>query len=247
MEKELANNFRAFSKQWPVDMLRVFDALGSEEKQFEASYTRLCCVQALREMLVDEDSVGSALSFLTEAQNDLLMSHCLARVGSFRSSLKSLRASVENFYFFAYYKDHPVELSRWFSGDHRISFSDLHNYFEAHPEFKDVSIAMEALVAVKKEYAVLSKAVHGSNVAFQMTAQSETINLWDASSPSVGKWITRERAVVVSMISLLATLYRSKLQGASHLGVRHVMMLALPSVARTKVKAQLSINFPVSA
>jgi len=244
MEKELASNFQAFSKQWPADMLSVFDALASESSQFESSYIRLCCIQAWREMLLNDGIGGPVISFLTEAQNDLLMSHCLARVGSFRSSLKSLRACVENFYFFAYHKDHPIELTRWLAGDHRMSFTDLHGYFEVHPDLKGFSVAVESLVSFKKEYSTLSKAVHGSNVAFQMTAQSETINLWNADAASVGKWRAREKAVVVAMVSTLATLYRAKLQGASQLGVRQVMRLALPPSVQTKIKSQLSINLP---
>jgi len=246
MERELANNFSAFNKQWPVDMLSVFKALASEDAQFKSSYIRICCVQALREMLVDAGGAGAVLSFLTEAQNDLLMSHCLARIGSFRSSLKSLRACVENFYFFAYYKDHPIELARWNAGDHRMSFTDLHGYFEVHPDLRGFGLAVESLAAFKKEYATLSKAVHGSNVAFQMTAQSETINLWNADAAGVGKWATREKAVVGAVVSILAILYRSKLQGASQLGVRQVMALILPPSIKAKIKSQLSINLPSS-
>jgi len=49
---------------------------------------------------------------------------------------------------------------------------------------------------------------------------------------------------VVAMVSTLATLYRAKLQGASQLGVRQVMRLALPPSVQTKIKSQLSINLP---
>jgi len=244
MKQEILNNFEAFDKQWPDDMRGAFDTLSSETVQFELSYIRICCVQAWREMFIDAGLSGAVMSFLTEAQNDLLMSHCLARVGGFRSSLKSLRACIENFYFFGYYAEHPVEMARWKLGEHRMSFSDLHSYFEVHPDLKPFPIAATSLATLKKEYATLSKAIHGSDVAFQMTAQSDSINLWSADPAGVGKWKSREASVIAAVVSILATLHRAKLQGTSRLGLRQLMKLALPLSVQARIKNQLNINLP---
>ena len=101
-------------------------------------------------------------AFFFEAQNDLLVSHCLSRCGYFRQALKTLRSAIDNFYFAIYYKDYPIELEKWLLGNHKLSFSELQSYFESHPLIIDSKIELTGLDLLKVEYSTLSKAVHGS-------------------------------------------------------------------------------------
>jgi hypothetical protein len=129
LRAEIEENFTAFEAQWPKEQVAATTAIASARSKFIASFVRISSIQAWRVTLLrdvlDEDSEA----FFFEAQNDLLVSHCLARSGSFRQALKALRSAIDNVLFTLYYKDHPVELRKWELSQHKLSFTELHNYF----------------------------------------------------------------------------------------------------------------------
>jgi len=188
--------------------------------------------------LLTEDSEA----FFFEAQNDFLTSHCLARCGSFRQSLKALRSGLENVYFALYYMDHPVELRKWEIGRHKLGFTELHNYFENHPAVTAVDIALAGLETLKAEYSTLSKAVHGSAKAFRMTRNLSDIRLWGYDAPSVGKWATREKTVIFNLNLLLAVLFRDRLQGAENRNLRETLGLVIPKSLHATIKTKLGVT-----
>jgi hypothetical protein len=188
--------------------------------------------------LFSEDSKA----FFFEGQNDFLISHCLARCGSFRQALKALRSAIDNIYSALYYNDHPVELKKWELGRHKLGFTELQSYFESHPSVIGKNIALTGLDPIKAEYSTLSKAVHGSAKAFRMTQNLTEVRLWGDDMASVSKWATRERAVIVNLNLLLAHLFREKLQGAGYRNLREVVGLVIPKHQHAELKTSLGIS-----
>ena len=189
----------------------------------------------------DRFSRGSGGVFF-EAQNDLLMSHCLASCGSFRQALKSLRAAIENVLFFLYYKDHPIELEKWGHGRHRITHSELQSYFESHPKILGKSIALQYLASLKEEYATLSKAVHGSAKTFRMTRNLSDIQLWSTDKKYVSMWATREKSTIVALNFLLVYIFSDLLKGASGRPLRQVLGLTIPKHKHRALKSEVGVN-----
>lgn len=239
---EIANNFKLFEIEWPKDLAIAQAALSTAIKYFEQSFVRLSSMQAWRVAVVSQLFSDDSDAFFFEAQNDLLTSHCLARCGSFRQSLKALRSAIENIYFSLYYNDHPIEMKKWELGRHKLAFTELHQYFEGHPSVAGHSLALTALEQLKSEYSTLSKAVHGSAKAFRMTKNLTDIRLWGHDFPSVAKWATREKAVVVNLNIILLHLFRDQLTGTSNRNLRETIGLVVPKKQHALVKSTLGVT-----
>ncbi len=242
LSDEIEHNFAAFDAQWPADFSAALAGLSSQRDFFVNSFVRISAIQAWRTSLLEEKMSEDASAFFFEAQNDLLISHCLARSGSFRQALKALRSCIENVLFALYYKDHPVELTKWTLGQHKLGFSEMMTYFESHPSISSRPINLTGLDLLKAEYSTLSKAVHGSAKCFRMTEALGDIRLWINDKASVGKWSSRERSVVTGLNLLLLNLFCENLKGANALGLRQVLSLSFTKTMRTSIKKELGVT-----
>lgn len=242
LSAEMEENFKTFEAQWPKEQVAATTAIAPARRKFVASFVRISSIQAWRVTLLRDVLDEDAEAFFFEAQNDLLISHCLARSGSFRQALKALRSAIDNVLFTLYYKDHAVELRKWELGQHKLSFSELHSYFSGHPVLIGFSGAESGLDALKSEFSTLSKAVHGSAKQFRMTNKLDEICLWDADIASVGMWETREKTVILAMNYLLAHMYREQLTGAQRMGLRQAVGLVVPKTKFAYFKTALKIN-----
>ena len=240
LRAEVDNNFVAFDGAWPGELNTARNALVVANSHFKDSYARITSIQAWRTSVLFKALLPDVEAFFFEAQNDLLVSHCLARCGSFRQALKALRSTIENTYAALYFMDHPVELRRWAAGSYRITFADLTAYFENHPDVSSPTAAGVALL--RGEYATLSKAVHGSAKAFRMTTDLVAVRLWSADVPSVGKWATREKAVIQGLNLLLAHLFCDKLTGTQNRNLRETMGFVLTAAQRTVLRTKLNVK-----
>jgi hypothetical protein len=239
MLKEIDANFEVFDKAWQAEMIKVATELQGDVATYSASYRRLVSLQAWRTHLASRISEES-LSFFLEAQNDALTSHVFARLGSWRSALKALRSCIENVCFCLYYKDHPIELTLWRSGQHKPTFNELFIYFEQHPErVKQPSV--DAMPLIRKEYPTLSLAVHASAKHFRMTEDIQSTLLWSAAKDRKGKWQTREREVIMALNLLLLALFRKDLTGASLVGLREAIGLAIPPSRYKDIKTHMQV------
>jgi hypothetical protein len=239
---EIRSNFEGFTAEWRQDLAAVTTELDRSNSDFLRSYRRMVSLNGWRELILRKSVSADSLGFYLEAQNDALVSHVFARMGSWRSSLKALRSSIENVMFSLYYKDHPVELSLWGEGRHIMNFSELISYFEKHPLVRKTAKELPILELLKNEYRVLSKSVHGSAATFRMSGPRT--QLWSGSQASLRSWGTRESHTVAGINLLLIVLFQSDLQGASHLGLRQALALAVPSKYHRQIKESLRITLP---
>jgi hypothetical protein len=246
LRDEVESNFDVFEKQWPNDLHKAQGALSGSRKKFVDSYLRISTIQAWRTSVILGNVSEGAEAFFFEAQNDFLISHCLARCGSSRQALKALRGAIENIYFSLYYNDHPVELAKWEEGRYRINFPELNSYFESHPAVHNRPQGLQSLATLKDEYSTLSKAVHGSAKAFRMTKNLTEIHLWGSDAAAVGKWATRESHVITSINILLCHLFADKLQGASNRNLREIIGLVASKPQQKIMKDTLKITFPTN-
>lgn len=235
LKAEIRANASKFAKDWRDEMSSVDIQLQSNATTFVSSYERITSLQAWRSHLEEQISPGS-LAFFLEAQNDALTSHVFASLGSWRSALKALRGAIDNTLFCLYYKDHPVELQLWSKGEHKPTFSELFTYLDNHPA-RLATPTIDSLPDLRNEYSTLSKAVHASSITFRMTKNIKETLLWSANKEELGKWETRERAVIQSINLLLLSHYRHTMTGAAAAGLRDVMSLAispkkLPHIAK---------------
>ena len=237
---EIDGNFEAFRSAWPLAITANLKALESRAV-YKESYRRIASFQAMKAYVVQPNVAPSAAAFFVEAQNDILLSHVQASIGSWRISLQSLRAAIENVCACLYFKDHPVELDLWSSGDLRLSFSSMTKYFEGHPSLKSLpsEIVFDLL---KGEYATLSKAVHGSAVNFWMTKEEKSISLWTVDVARSGMWAAREKNVLRGLVLLTAALFKDELTGTKASNVRDTMSLLLTADQKAKLDAHLSIK-----
>lgn len=237
---EIDANFATFGAAW-IKALNENKITLSSSAVFLESYRRISSIQALKSSLLPASIESEALDFFIEAQNDILLSHVQASVGSWRIALQSLRAAIENALSCLYYADHPVELELWKMGEFRLGFSAALKYFELHPHLRGVpnNIIIELL---KTEYATLSKAVHGSAVDFWMTKSSSNISLWNTDSAKAGMWSTRERKVLQGIALLVICLYQKLLTGTQRPGVRETLSLLLTKVQKKFLKDKMSIS-----
>lgn len=241
LRREIEANFDRFSVNWRDRMQDVSQELSSSEDKYLKSYTRLVSLQAWRVFLEPRLSVDS-LAFFLEAQNDALISHVLARLGSWRSALKALRSCIENVTACLFYMDHPVELQLWHQGSHKLGFTEVTKYLERHPQIAPTNHNQTGLPTIQEEYATLSRAVHGSAAHFRMTVDAQSTLLWSDSKPSLGKWYSREQRTISGLNLLLLTLFREQIRGTSFPDLRKAVSLAIPVSRYTQVKADLGIT-----
>lgn len=208
---------------------------------FFASYRRIASIQSWRRnILPGRDSV-EAMRFFDEAQNDLISGHIVARAGGWRYSLKSLRSFIENCMAFIYFRDHPVELELWSLGKFRNGFSELWNYSKTHPALRGVRESDSGLELVKKEYAVLSRAVHAA-ASFRMTSEGTVNDVFLLDEVRMRKWQTREAAVIKSMNVLLVLLYKESMRGAKNLNHRKILGFSIDEEWATTIKKIAGVN-----
>jgi hypothetical protein len=240
LEQELEFNYQTFTKRWLAEQETVVSELGAAEAPFLRSYVRIASLNGWREAVLEKSLSSESLNFFLEAQNDALVSHVLARMGSWRSALKSLRSAIENALFCLYYKDHPVELELWRIGKNTIVFAELITYFERHPLLLDLQRSATGLEIISKEYSILSRAVHGSAATFRMTTGGATM-LWNSSRQSLGAWETREDLSLRGLNLLLLALFRESLSGTKHRGLRSVIGMSLKPADRARVRSALHV------
>lgn len=241
LQREVEANFVKFSVNWKAEMLASFDELDKSVERYLESYNRLVSLQAWRVFLETKISSDS-LAFFLEAQNDALVSHVLARLGSWRSALKSLRSCLENVMYCLYYMSHPVELELWHQGGHRLTFTALTDYFERHPRVIEAPNNITGLQIIKAEFSTLSKAVHASAKGFRMTVNASETLLWSTQKAALGMWGTREASVLTALNLLLLTLFREELRGTSQQHLRKAVSLAIPHPRHNAVKSALKVT-----
>lgn len=242
LRDEIVGNFKTFESDWSAELLTAKASLEPSLSKFEQSYLRISSIQAWRVSVILGNGCEGAEAFFFEAQNDLLTSHCLARCGSFRQALKALRSAIENTFFSLFYMDHPVELEKWELGRHRLGFTELCTYFESHPAIHGRPLALACIEAIKGEYGTLSKAVHGSAKIFRMTQNLTEIRLWGNDLPAVGKWATREKAVILNLNMLMLHIFSSQLQGTNNRNLRESVGLVVPKNQWLELKSTIKIT-----
>ncbi|WP_446904694.1 hypothetical protein [Burkholderia sp. YIM B11467] len=241
LRAEIELNFDHFFQNLPSEVSAVTKALSNEKGRFLDSYFRLVTLQAWRTNLIDVISDSAANEFFKEAQNDALVSHSLARQGSWRVALICLRSCIENVLFGLYYLDHPVELVQWHSGGHLLGFTETIAYLAKHPSLSGVAESITGIDVIKSEYATLSKAVHGSAVHFRMTKGGVVQGLNIDSLPDLGAWLTRERQTLVGLNLLLVAFFHKHLGGAAHPNVRKVLGFTIPAAKHAEIKKQFGV------
>lgn len=206
------------------------------------SYARVAVLNAVKVDLVDAYFSKEAAHFFFEAHNDALLSHVNASFGSWRPALQSLRSCMENTMAAIYYKDHPVELEKWKYGDFTIQPRDLREYISEHPKLRALSSEIDLKNQLNKEYATLSKAVHGSNSLFRMTSIDGKTNIAAPNAADLGKWSTRERSTINICTVMLVGVLSDHLDGAKLSGLRDILGIALSKDSRAALKKHLNVN-----
>lgn len=240
LSDEIDSNFALFRSSYSTAIGENLATLEART-EYAASYRRIASIQALKSYVVVPGTAEDAAAFFVEAQNDLLLSHVQASIGSWRVALQSLRSAIESVCACLYYMDHPIELELWRQGAFRLGFSAASKYFESHPKLSGLpgSIVFDIL---REEYATLSKAVHGSAVDFWMTHSDGEISLWNTEASRAGMWGTREKKVVQGLCLLTMCLFSHELTGTKNAGVRDTLGLLLSSGQKNILSAELSIN-----
>lgn len=225
--QEVDSNFDSFFDSFEQSIVDALEELVADRDIFKSSYHRLLSLQAWKGLSESLGISNSVIGFVLEAQNDGISSHLLARQGSWRPALMCLRSLIENTLSFVYYKDHPVEFELWKSGLHRMQFTQLVNYLEAHPNARKLDQKHMGIDNLKSEYSTLSKAVHSSNLLFRMTKTGRVQGLNNPSSEELGKWATRERCVIRSINMLMLVIFSDHLKGAANKDLRKVVSVSL--------------------
>jgi hypothetical protein len=241
LKDEISHKFENFEGAWQSELNSVIADLGKADSIFFKSYLQLVSLNAWRNEVLSSAISPDSVSFFLEGQNDALVSHVFARIGAWRSALKSLRGCLESVLYCLYFKDHPVELKQWKIGRYKPAFSATLEYLKQHPDNFGINASILGLDVIENEYSVLSKAVHGSKL-FQMTAESGSTSLWTASLRSLGKWRTRERATIQAINLLLVAMFRECLQGTQHPQLRKAISFAISESKHAAVKAAYGVN-----
>lgn len=242
LKLEIDANHSAFSSAWSAEMMRVHESLSSQDHIFCDCYRRLTSLQAWRSELLDSIIDSGPLEFFVESQNDGLVSLVLARLGSFRAALQSLRSLVENTLSTAYYMHHPIELELWHSGSHRIGFSSLVTYFRAHPRLEGLDDDVHWIGRLQGEYATLSRAVHGSAASFRMSASDTGTLLWSDDAAKCGMYSTCQRSAINCINRLLLCLFRDHLQGAAQANLRKTVSFAIAEQGHARIQEALGVH-----
>src|ERR1700722_1274053 len=240
LKEEIEIRYKDFSKKWMTELQSVITQLAGSDHVFFESYLRLVSLNMWRSDLLNQIMSPKSIAFFLEGQNDALVSHVFARMGAWRSASKSLRSCLENTAFAMYFKDHPIELTLWEQGSYKPGFSSTIEYLSRHPALQGVPKELTGLETFDREYSTLSKAVHGSS-SFNMTSGTAGTSLWTASTPSLGKWRSRETQVVLAINLLLMAMFRDELQGTKRAQLRKAISFAVPNAKHVAVKSALRI------
>lgn len=242
MNPEVLENHARFELRWTSEMAECTVALGGQDA-FKRVYSRLVSFQAWRSELLQDVMSAEALQFAVEGQNDLLVSYLLARGGQWRSALQSLRAALENYMNSFYFMDHPVEMQLWNVGTFRTQFSQLVKYMIEHPNNTGMTEVKYGIDILKSEYATLSKAVHGSAIAFRMSSD-EGPHFFDGALASLGMWETRTKLVCRGLNLLMISLFRENLTAARKRNLRKAITYSLKPSDKAWVKQTFSVTLP---
>jgi hypothetical protein len=242
LQKELHKNFKIFQTELKDKFSESYSGLENHEQKYFLSYKRLSTLEAWRAFVIEQTLSPISLVFFVEAQNDALLSHTFARIGSWRAALQSLRCAIENILFCLYYKDHPVELELWHLGKHKVPISDYVNYLEKHPIFLSIAPKISGIALLKKEYSTLSKAVHGSSINFRMTKPNIFPALMIPDFQQLNQWLAREAKSIQLINQLLMTIYCDDLQGAKVRNLRKSISFAVPEGMHESFRKILGIR-----
>ncbi|MET4608524.1 hypothetical protein ABIB90_008030 [Bradyrhizobium sp. JR4.1] len=238
---EIDANHAAFFKDWTAQATQNWKHLHANPI-YQDSYRRLSALQALKAYLVAPHYSKGSAAFFLEAHNDALVSHVNASVGAWRAALQALRSSIENVLCSIYYNDHPVELELWEAGKFIIGFTDLIKYLEKHPRLTSIPENVSGLGFLKSEYALLSKAVHGSAVDFRMTDPVADVLLWSVDPIKASMWSTREKRTVEGISLLMASIHSQHLQGTKLTPLREILGLSISASKRTALRQSAGVN-----
>ena len=242
LRAELERNFTAFSAELP-DLYNICLRRPRGRHRSVLGELRPPFVAPGRRSLVLEGHLSpGALSFYTEAQNDALLSHFLARIGAWRSSLQALRSVLENSLFSWFYKDHPVELQLWEIGKHSPPISSFVGYMENHPCTADLPDSVTGMSLLSSEYSTLSRAVHASAKSFRMTGDKPFPALVRPEKVLLSKWVTREKRVLLIVNLLLMCLYRADLQGSRLRDLRKSISLVVPGFRYAGIRSAIGVR-----
>lgn len=240
--EEVDNNFDNFFEEVKISSINAFDSLSVNKEDFKESYRRLTSFQAWNSELLKDVACADTKGFFLEAQNDALMSHALARQGAWRVALMSLRSCIENTLFGLYYINHPVELKLWKVGSHKLGFSEVKNYLMKHPDFSGLPDKVTGISELEKEYATLSKAVHGSSSSFRVTRDGHVEGLNVLSDADLGSWKCREKKTVKLLNIVLLNFFKEDLAGTSLPNLRKSISLAIPHTLFFDIKKELNVK-----
>ena len=243
LKKELSRRFDLFSSDLKKSYSAAYKSLEGNKAIYLSSYQRLSSLEAWKAFVLESTISSDSLDFFVEAQNDALLSHAFARIGSWRSALKSLRSSIENILFGLFYKDHPVEYILWKKGKHQVPITEYRCYLERHPIYDPVSDDVNGIALLKREYPTLSKAVHGSSVAFRMTAAPYTFPaLMVPERTKLNQWATREKRTLQLLNQLMITMFHKYLQGAKLRDLRKSISFTIPLNVQANIRSTFGVN-----
>lgn len=243
MTAELDANHVDFEKRWKAQRQQTEDGLEGNPI-FGNAFQRLVTMQAWRSELLETKLSKTSLQFAIEGQNDLLAAYLLARSGQWRSALQAQRAALENYLNCLFFMDHPVELELWNRGHYQTQFSELHSYFLRHPLIVNRLLQRCGLDTIKSEYAILSKAVHGSAAAFRMSSEDGP-KFFIYDKILLEKWDHRNRQVVRGLCLLMLSLFKDELVATRKRNLRKSLALALRAEDKSWIKSEFHVTIPL--
>lgn len=241
IRNELEHNYEVFQDQWLSELNSACED-STKNEYFRESYVRIASLQSWRTILQSGVPNYSMLYF-QEAQNDVLSGLILARLGSWRISLKSLRSCLENIGRFIYYSEHPVENRQSLLNKHKFSFQEFIKYLELYPHNLSISNNINPIGGMKSEYATLSKAVHSSGERFRMSSHGSLPQMWVDSDSDRNQWIVREKSIVKAINLLFLRFYYEKIQGTVFHDQRLVISEGLPGSSYTEIFEKYQVRF----
>lgn len=242
MRDEVIGNYSRFLNDWRSTLVRRVQTIDATHERFSESYLRLVTLQAWRESIIEARIAPNAFGFFLEAQNDGMISHVQASMGSWRVALKALRSLLENTLLALYYTDHLVELERWEKGTFRIGMSECLDYFGKHPAFEGVSEGTSGMGLLRQQYGKLSEAVHASSEGFRMSAEGEAVRLWLIDEEHESRWNSYERKALQAVNLVLLTFFREQLNGAAFPQLREAVSFVVPPAKDEDIHRSLGVR-----
>jgi hypothetical protein len=240
---ELERNSEIFINELEQQYVNSFNELKKYDKLYIESYKRMSSLEGWKAFILEKELSKESLSFYIEAQNDVLLSYSLARIGSWRSALHCLRSFIDNLLFCIYYKDHDVEYQLWEEGKHSLPISDYMNYISKHPKINKLDENISGILLLRKEYATLSKAVHASSIIFRMTIIDENYPvIMEPNEIKLKKWINREKRTIKLANLILLSLYSNELEGAKLRDLRKAISLTIPDGMKEDIRLHLKVR-----